>query len=382
MIDSLYGLDEGKLLRGGYEVEDFPEDIYASSNSRLYAYNRLNRYSPLYKPVVDRYRVSAENRIPKWPDGKPFAVCLTHDVDHVSARSPKHAFRKLLRTGRFRGERSTSDYLKSVVHHSRRLARNMAAAAVSRADPLHCYEKWLEIEDSIGARSTFFFMPSEVDTPHYTDNSYRYSDTVRFDGDVCSVGEMMRVIDQRGWEIGIHPTWNTVHNRSELQNQKDQVESTIENEVVSVRQHYLHYDIRRTPVVQDDVGLKYDSSIGFNTNIGFRFGTSYPWYLPDWQEAGQTEVLEVPLIAQDIALFRQNKGLGLDELTALEYLKIISDRVKERGGVLTLSWHPSNLVNEYWFTTYERILKYLDNEHAWFGTVGQIGDWWESHGIS
>lgn len=382
MTDPLRELDEDKLLRGGYEVEDIPEDIYPSSNSQLHAYNRLNRHNPLYKPVVDRDRVADKSQIPEWPGGKPFAVCLTHDVDHVSRHSPKQAFRKLLRTGRYEGERSTTDYLKRSFHHSLRFAINTAAAVAWDEDPLHCYERWLEVEASVGARSTFFFMPNEVEAPHYTDNSYRYSDTVWFDGTKCTVGEMMRGIDQRGWEIGIHPTWNTVHDRREMQSQKDQVESTISNNVVSVRQHYLNYDITRTPLMQNEAGLKFDSSIGFNTNIGFRFGTSYPWYLPNWEENGYTEVLEVPLIVQDIALFRHPRGLGLDEKNAFEYLKILASRVKDQGGVFTLSWHPSNITNEKYFKTYERILNHLKDENAWFGTMREIGEWWENHGIN
>jgi len=65
----------------------------------------------------------------------------------------------------------------------------------------------------------------------------------------------------------------------ELKRQKGALEKALDHEVVSIRQHYLHYDIRVTPAVHAETGFKYDSTQGFNDNVGFRFGTYYSWHL-------------------------------------------------------------------------------------------------------
>lgn len=52
-----------------------------------FAFNVLNPLGLLYRPVVDEDYLARGGAKPVWPDGKPFAVCLTHDVDLVSLYS-------------------------------------------------------------------------------------------------------------------------------------------------------------------------------------------------------------------------------------------------------------------------------------------------------
>jgi peptidoglycan/xylan/chitin deacetylase (PgdA/CDA1 family) len=185
-------------------------------------------------------------------------------------------------------------------------------------------------------------------------------------------------MDSRGWEIGLHPTWYAFNDVEKLRREKLELEDVLRKQIESVRHHYLHYDIRQTPRVQEKVGFKYDSTLGFNRNIGFRFGTSYPWKLYDLERKNQTNVMEVPLIIQDGALLR-SKGLDVNENIALEYVIEIADRVKSVGGVLTLLWHPSKIVNAEWWSLYKRVLEYLDKQGAWFATISQLGSWWKEN---
>ncbi len=369
-------LQDDELLRGVYELDDTPGEIGSDHRRQFFPFNRLNKLGKLYEPVLD-YETN-ERAVSKWPSGKSFAVCLTHDVDHVTKYAPRQAYRNLRRTVTARNGRSSRKYVSDLARNGAKLVRDSARSVSSGTDPLHCYERWLEMEATVGATSTFFFMPNDTNRPHFTDNSYIYTDEVVFDGHASTVGEMMRDIHERGWEVGLHPTWNTVDDARELRDQKRQAESVIGAPIESVRHHYLHYDLSRTPTVQSAAGFRYDSTLGFNGNVGFRFGTSRPWHLYDWEAKQQSDIIEVPLIAQDVALFRPGTGLGLDRDTAVEYLKLLARRVKRVGGVLTLSWHPSYIRNDDWRETYETILAHLDDEGAWFGTVAEIGDWWEN----
>ena len=58
-----------------------------------FAFNVLNPLSLLYRPVADEAYLANGGKKPTWPDGKPFAVCLTHDVDAVSLYSLNQSLR-------------------------------------------------------------------------------------------------------------------------------------------------------------------------------------------------------------------------------------------------------------------------------------------------
>lgn len=360
------GIDLRKLLRGEYE----PQHTNIGGRISDFGYNILNKKGLLYEPIVDKYHPDMQNWEPEWPDGADFAVCLTHDVDRVSMYSTRQATRTIKH--HFRGSNSFSEYIKGLA----KCGSHVMGTVRKSHDPVHCYERWLEAEDQVGGKSTFFFPPDHTRKPHRTDPVYTYSDTVVFDGKRCTVAEMIREIDDRGWEIGLHPTWNTYNDPKELKYQKEQLEGVVGHEIVSVRQHYLNYDIAETPRVHANAGFKFDSTLGFNDNIGFRFGTSYPWNLYDIEQEEELPIMEMPLIIQDGALLNKHGGLRLDEDTAFEYITQISKSVKNVGGVLTLLWHPAYIRLEDWWNLYLRTLDWLDDQNAWFGSIKEIGEWW------
>jgi peptidoglycan/xylan/chitin deacetylase (PgdA/CDA1 family) len=200
---------------------------------------------------------------------------------------------------------------------------------------------------------------------------------VVFDNQECTVAEMMREIDRRGWEIGLHPSWYSFDDADELKRQKDALETALGREVVSIRQHYLHYDIRVTPRIHAEAGFKYDSTLGFNDNVGFRFGTCYPWHLFDLKAGKELPVTEVPLIIQDGAMLLPTKGMRLDEDIAFQYIVHIAEIVEKVSGVLTLLWHPDGIIEPSRWSLYLRTMKYLKQKNSWFASVREVGEWWK-----
>jgi peptidoglycan/xylan/chitin deacetylase (PgdA/CDA1 family) len=186
----------------------------------------------------------------------------------------------------------------------------------------------------------------------------------------------MRELNRRGWEIGLHPSWHSYNSVDEMKYQKEQIEKVLDCEIVSVRQHYLHFDNRITPLIQEAAGFKYDSTLGFNDNIGFRRGTSYAYPLYNIEDNKILPVWELPLIIQDGAMFNDRKGMRLDKVKALEYIQMIAEKVKEVGGILTLLWHPHLIVDEISWNTFQEGLKMLQKDDPWFASVREIGDWW------
>ena len=371
-------INHKKLLQGRYEAERLPKDF---SSERIivpdFAFNVLNPLGLLYRPFVDEDYLANGGQKPAWPDKKPFAVCMTHDVDLVSLYSLRQSLRsrkaQLLNSGVFQKVRSLAG-----------LGIDLARLGIraKQKDPLHCYERWLKAEKECGAHSTFFFWPglSAVTKRHHTDCAYELYDSVIFDNQKCTVAEMMREINRQGWEIGLHPSWYSFDDVDELKRQKEALEKALNHDIVSIRQHFLHYDIRVTPAVHAKAGFKYDSTLGFNDNVGFRFGTSYPWYLYDLKAEKQLPIKEIPLIMQDGAMLNPAKGMRLDKDTAFQYLKQIAEAVEKVGGVLTLLWHPYYIIKPEWWDLYLRTLNYLKKKNAWFGSVREVGEVWEYDG--
>jgi len=67
------------------------------SKNRVYDYSHSpqNKLGKLYDPSIDQLWVEREGVTPKWPNNKPYAVCITHDVDVISLQSNKENIRRI-----------------------------------------------------------------------------------------------------------------------------------------------------------------------------------------------------------------------------------------------------------------------------------------------
>lgn len=70
-FDVLSGTLEKEMMPKGWQIENAIPD---------FGFNIFNRMGMLYTPFLDKN----VKELPKWPNEKKFAVCLTHDVDQVS----------------------------------------------------------------------------------------------------------------------------------------------------------------------------------------------------------------------------------------------------------------------------------------------------------
>jgi len=64
----------------------------------------------------------------------------------------------------------------------------------------------------------------------------------------------------------------------------------------------------------------------------------------------------------------------MDEDTAFQYVRQITEAVEKVSGVLTLLWHLDRNINLPWWNLSLRTLKYLKEKNAWFGTVREVGE--------
>jgi peptidoglycan/xylan/chitin deacetylase (PgdA/CDA1 family) len=357
-----------QLLKGSY---DPPKETRSVPDFTFYPQNKSGE---LYQPILDQSWVSEHDR-PVWPDGKQFAVCLSHDVDAVSELDLRQNLRSIWKLAKPGSAHSLGEILRWTLIHK----LNAFKGLLGRNNNLCEFEKWLQIEKEHGARSTFFFAPESVNLPHRTDCMYLYDQLIPYEDNKITVAELMQKMDNGGWEVGLHPSWFAHDNVDEMKYQKQQVEQAIGHSIQSVRQHFLKHDPDSTPGVQESAGFLYDSTIGFNDNVGFRRGTSYPYPLFDLKTQQQLKLLEIPLIAQDGAMLLSEKGMRLNRDAALDYIKLLLERVKDVGGVLTLSWHPHTIKRPGFWELYKETLDMVAKEDPWFATVGEVGKWWNEN---
>lgn len=346
--------EEVYVFSGYAEYGDERKDVWGNKD---FQHNPLFYQGKLFSPALNEHILEDCRKkgmeISPFPNGSGFAACLTHDVDLMQS-VPSVMSKKKIRK-----------HLSNIKHGIK---------------PVDYYE-WLKMEGSYGYRSTFFVLPEKVINRHPYDGDYKYSDVTLFNGRKCTVSGMLKEMSAQGWETGVHGSYLSFDNHEELLFAKQQLESATGSEAVSVRQHFLHFNIGVTPRHQQKAGFKFDSTFGFNRSVGFRNGAGFPVQYYDYENNKNMSLLSVPLTVQDVALFRGD-CLSLDIPSGVKLCKSIIDSVKKNKGAITFLWHFHVLSNarecEGWMDAYREILDYLSANKAWVCTVAQLGEYWNS----
>ena len=306
-------------------------------------------------------------REPRWKGGAPFAVALSHDVDDVRLRSLKQSIRLLILA------RSTGSY--AARGGLTALGRTLGARLGSGSDPYACFEQWRDEELSRGFRSTFFVF-SRPHTAHEYDALYALEDRVPFDGGFPRVEEMFRSLAGKGFEIGLHGSYESWTSEFMLERQRAKLGDAMGAPIRSTRQHFLRLDVQRTWDAQEHAGFTTDATLGYNEAVGFRAGIAAPFH--PWDEARHRgrALLEVPLTLMDGALFR---GLGQSEADARATTLAHLEAVESCGGLAGLLWHPNAAAEKLfpgWWRCFIAAANHCAARGAWVTSVGEIAGWW------
>jgi hypothetical protein len=248
---------------------------------------------------------------------------------------------------------------------------------ISRApDAADTLERSVELERSRGITASYLLTAYPTPSKTIYDAVYAGGDRCQFRGRTRRVREIARELHQEGFDVGLHAGYATATGLDEFRHEKSMIEDYIGREVVSCRQHYLHWDVGATPRIQSEAGIRVDSTVGFNRNIGFRAGTALPYRLFDLVTDEPLELLEVPLIIQESPLLSAN-ALELDVPLAQETMQGFIDRIAETGGVVTLLFHPHSLAQSAYLHLYTWAIDYARDRGAWVANLSAIRSWWD-----
>lgn len=358
-------------------VEEYDTDVRHNDHNWELAFASLDRRDEHRTPVVERLLqewsesgklVRIPDLPPRWPEGKRFCLCLSHDIDRLHEYRWREQLRKL---PLLRGAPPLSRVM-IVGSILKGFARQ--ALRAERSDR-YALDAWLEAEDVHGFRSTFFFMADPIPDPTWEDALYRFDDKVFFEGRRRTVRSVMRILLARRWEVGLHGSSRSHLSSDLLKEEKRSLEQAVEAEVTSVRQHHLLCDVRRTPRAQAEAGLVADSTFGSNVEVGFRCGTGLPFEFYDLRDERELGLVEVPLIVQDVALSRNcERDFELMVKTCRELV----DRVAQVGGAMTVLWHNIWERGSPEHRCYLQVLSDAAARDAWGCSVGELAKWWRN----
>lgn len=327
------GLIEGSLL-----PQDLPsqlvDDICSATRglsskdeTEPYIEKQLTSFSVgLQESDLERYGVHL--RKARWPDGRRYALCLTHDVDNIE-RPLKHLWET---RSRFR----TADLLLALLG-VRSVYNNIDVIA--------------KTERNRKLRSSFYFLTSN------------YS--------LKEMQETTKDLAENGWDLGLHGDFGTHDSAQKMRESVDAFSGAMGFPPRGIRQHYLKFSFDKTWEIMESIGFDYDSSVGLNDRLGFKLGLATPFHPPrgDWSEMN---ILELPLTLMDTTLWGY---LKLTEEDGLRATKQLLSSVEAVEGLFTLLWHQEAIRMKggrlYW-----KILDDMSKGDCFIADGIGISRWW------
>lgn len=284
-------------------------------------------------------------RIRPWPEGRPFAVHLSHDLDLVRKGDLCMGLRHL--AGFFLDAGNARLGLGKIATWGR-------TRGTLDSDPYWQPRRWAEAEERRGLRSDWFALVSTGDNAV----PYRLEDIA---GD-------LRQLASHGHGVGLHGSAPSYRAPARLRREKALLEEAIRAPVSAVRQHNLSLEGLETWRRQAEAGFAVDASLGFNRALGWRSGTSYPIPCPS-----DPRLLLLPLTAMDGVLMASGQGeVGCRGLL---------EAARREGGIVSFDWHGQTAdAEDYpgYAGLYETLLDEVAASGAWTATADQIAAWWRA----
>jgi hypothetical protein len=292
-----------------------------------------------------------------WPNGRRWAVSLTHDLDVVDWWPAFTALRvvELLRNGEVD-----------------RVTRVLAAAAASVGQPVvwRAVAELLATEQRHGVRSTWFIL---CDRPTFA--TMRAGD-LTYRPDSPRTRRIFEALRAAGHEIGLHGSFATSDDHARFGTQRSLVRTITGTQPVGVRQHYLRMRAATTPRGMAAAGFEYDSTYGFADRNGFRLGTADVLPLWDAERKQPVGLDEAPFVWMDRALSKyqhvETPRAWIDDALSL------AERCRSVEGLWVGIWHP-NLAPALGFPdapeAYAHLVAELSRGDAHVAPLGELVAW-------
>ena len=270
-------------------------------------------------------------------------VALTHDVD----RTQKHYqyFTNLI-----------SSFLKGDINGTL-----YHIGSLFGKEPYWNFPEIIRIEREMGVKSTFFFLDETIPFNLFDRKNWALS-VGRYRINNKKIENVIRWLDQNGWEIGVHGSYNSYKDEDLLKKEKENIENIVGHKIIGTRQHYLNLS-DNTWNIHRNLGFKYDSTWGYTEGFGIREGKILPY------KPFSDFFVEFPLTIMDIPF--------MEVKDRWEKYEQVVETVEKNDGILVFNWH-QRVYKEKEFpgyrSSYVRIIEDCKKRNAKFRTLGEFYD--------
>lgn len=295
------------------------------------------------------------------PDGYEFSLLLTHDIDR-----PYKTYQSLF---------------YALTQPQRR--RYHLSTLLPGRNPYWRFEDLMRLEADLGVRSACYILREQHlfrDRPVRDWLSMRgwqlYAG--RYDPTDPPIRDAIAALDDGGWEVGLHGSYDSFDDRGRLRSEKATVEDVLGHPVSGGRQHYLNLRTPDTWEHQRAIGLRYDASLGTSAEYGFHHGYGIRRPFGD-------EFVVFPLTIMEQSI--PDPDADFDAAWAV--CESLLQEAKEHDAVMSVLWHLRHFAPEE-FPGHDRIYRRLIERAlemgAWVGSPGQFYEelslddpsWWRS----
>jgi len=325
--------------------EEYSNQRLDKFNRHLYAHS-TNAY--VLEPMVSQYLCNNGLSV-KYPEGKKFALCLTHDIDVLYTNQ---GALQQLRTG----------IKNAITFNIKGVMKSITKALRKTIEPDYHIHNILNAGKKYNAKSSFYFL-SLTQGEH------------DFNYDPKEIKEIFELIKNNDGEIGLHGGHMAYNDPAKMESEKTLLEYAANKKVNGYRNHYLKFQTPATWEYLNDAGFIYDTTFGYADNAGFRNGMCHPFQPYSLTRNGFLDIFELPLVIMDVTLWRYMK---LSQAQQYALCTALIDTVAECNGVLTLLWHNTQMCG-YEGELYGRILEYANAKNAWMTSAIEIVDHWKAN---
>ncbi len=140
-----------------------------------------------------------------------------------------------------------------------------------------------------------------------------------------------------GGEVGLHGSYTAAADAALLAREKERLEA-LAGPLAGQRYHYLRVDPHANLAPLAGLRFRYDTSLGFADQPGFRAGIAHPFRPWNTSAGVPLDLVEIPLAAMDVTL-AEERYLGLSTAAAERRLLDLVEWAAEHGGGFSVLWH-------------------------------------------
>jgi hypothetical protein len=254
-----------------------------------------------------------QRRKPFW---KNMGFLLSHDVDVLDY----FTFSRLKYQLKQSIKKPSVTQIRQAFDTARQLLKGK-----TKLNPAWDFERLLALEQELGFSSVFYFLDKDLK-----------NQDADFELTSKRVQLLMQWLANQGKEIGLHGTCRSSTDPVQMQRIYERIHEVAPNPVKGIRQHRLMYRSPETLDIQEQIGLEYDTTMGFAGHEGFRHSFCHPFRPFNHRKNRMSSLWEFPLNVMDGTLFYYRRYSFAEANKSVERLL---EEITRFNGLFTLLWH-------------------------------------------